>query len=107
MKISLPILIHLDINIPESGDGAPDLLNEIVWNLRWMLTMQDPYDGGVYNKVTNANFDGMVMPSAAVTPRYVVPKELQRHLILQLLWLRQDVFSVNSKSISRIVRFLS
>jgi len=64
----------LNINIPESGDKAPDLLNEIVWNLRWMLTMQDPYDGGVYNKVTNANFDGMVMPSVAVTPRYVVPK---------------------------------
>ena len=64
----------LRINIPESGNGAPDLLNEIVWNLRWMLTMQDPYDGGVYNKVTNANFDGFIMPSAAVTPRYVVPK---------------------------------
>jgi endoglucanase len=64
----------LKINIPESGDGAPDLLNEIVWNLRWMLTMQDPSDGGVYNKVTNANFDGFVMPSVAVTPRYVVPK---------------------------------
>lgn len=64
----------LKINIPESGNGAPDLLNEIVWNLRWMLTMQDPSDGGVYNKVTNANFDGFVMPSVATTPRYVVPK---------------------------------
>jgi endoglucanase len=64
----------LRINIPESGDGAPDLLNEVVWNLRWMLTMQDPSDGGVYNKVTNANFDDFVMPSVAVTPRYVVPK---------------------------------
>jgi endoglucanase len=64
----------LRINIPETGDGAPDLLNEIVWNLRWMLTMQDPSDGGVYNKVTNAGFDGFVMPSAATTPRYVVPK---------------------------------
>jgi endoglucanase len=64
----------LRTNIPESGNGAPDLLNEVVWNLRWMLTMQDPADGGVYNKVTNANFDGMVMPSECVTPRYVVPK---------------------------------
>jgi endoglucanase len=64
----------LRINIPESGNGAPDLLNEVVWNLRWMLTMQDPSDGGVYNKVTNANFDGFVMPDAALTPRYVVPK---------------------------------
>jgi endoglucanase len=64
----------LKINIPESGDKVPDLLNEIVWNLRWMLTMQDPNDGGVYNKVTNAGFDGMVMPAVCVTPRYVVPK---------------------------------
>lgn len=62
------------LNIPESRNGAPDLLNEVVWNLRWMLTMQDPSDGGVYNKVTNANFDGFVMPDSAVTPRYVVPK---------------------------------
>jgi endoglucanase len=64
----------LRINIPETGNGAPDLLNEIVWNLRWMLTMQDPSDGGVYNKVTNAGFDRFVMPSAATTPRYIVPK---------------------------------
>ena len=64
----------LKIKIPESGNGAPDLLNEIVWNLRWMLTMQDPFDGGVYNKVTNADFDGFVMPAVAVNPRYVVPK---------------------------------
>ena len=64
----------LDLNIPESKDQAPDLLNEIAWNLRWMLTMQDPVDGGVYNKVTNADFDGMVMPSVCVTQRYVVPK---------------------------------
>jgi len=64
----------LKLNIPESADQAPDLLNEIAWNLRWMLTMQDPADGGVYNKVTNANFDGMVMPSECITPRYLVPK---------------------------------
>jgi len=65
---------NLKISIPESGNNAPDLLNEIVWNLRWMLTMQDPSDGGVYNKVTNADFDGFVMPSECTKPRYVVPK---------------------------------
>jgi len=64
----------LNLNIPESKDQAPDILNEIAWNLRWMLAMQDPADGGVYNKVTNADFDAMVMPSVCVTPRYVVPK---------------------------------
>ena len=61
-------------NIPESTDAVPDILNEIVYNLRWMLTMQDPDDGGVYNKCTNAGFDGMVMPGVTKLPRYVVQK---------------------------------
>jgi endoglucanase len=52
----------------------PDLLDEALWNLRWMLAMQDPHDGGVYHKLTNASFDGMVMPAAAHSPRYVVQK---------------------------------
>jgi endoglucanase len=65
---------HLSVKIPESGNALPDILNEALWNIRWMLTMQDPNDGGVYHKLTNANFDGFVMPSAATTPRYVVMK---------------------------------
>ena len=64
----------LRTNIPESSDGVPDLLNELIYNLRWMLTMQDPNDGGVYNKCTNAAFDGMVMPGVTKAPRYVVQK---------------------------------
>lgn len=64
----------LNVNIPESGDRLPDLLNESLYNLRWMLTMQDPNDGGVYHKCTNALFDGMVMPGVTKAPRYVVQK---------------------------------
>ena len=64
----------LGTNIPESSDAIPDLLNEALYNLRWMLTMQDPYDGGVYNKCTNAAFDKMVMPGVTKLPRYVVQK---------------------------------
>jgi endoglucanase len=62
------------LNIPESGNQLPDLLNETLWNLRWMLTMQDPNDGGVYHKLTNAAFDAMIMPEKATAPRYVVQK---------------------------------
>jgi endoglucanase len=61
-------------NIPESDNGVPDLLDEALWNLRWMLTMQDPADGGVYHKLTNPRFDGMIMPDACKNPRYVVQK---------------------------------
>lgn len=64
----------LQTHIPESGNGIPDILNECLYNLRWMLTMQDPNDGGVYNKCTNAAFDGMVMPGVTKAPRYVVAK---------------------------------
>ncbi len=64
----------LSLNIPESNNAIPDLLDETLWNLRWMLTMQDPNDGGVYHKLTNANFDKMVMPHECNNPRYVVQK---------------------------------
>ncbi|MEJ7913128.1 MAG: glycoside hydrolase family 9 protein [Chitinophagaceae bacterium] len=64
----------LKTQIPESSDGIPDVLNEVLYNLRWMLTMQDPADGGVYHKCTNAGFDGMVMPGVTKAPRYVVQK---------------------------------
>jgi endoglucanase len=64
----------LDTGIPESTNSIPDLLDEALWNLRWMLAMQDPNDGGIYHKLTNANFDGWVMPAQATTPRYVVMK---------------------------------
>ncbi|MDB4904682.1 MAG: endoglucanase [Mucilaginibacter sp.] len=62
------------LNIPESGNHIPDVLNEVLWNLRWMLTMQDPNDGGVYHKLTNAAFDKFEMPDKATAPRYVVQK---------------------------------
>ncbi len=64
----------VNTSIPENNNGIPGILNEVLYNLRWMLTMQDPYDGGVYNKCTNAAFDGMVMPGVTKLPRYVVQK---------------------------------
>lgn len=63
-----------DLNIPESRNAIPDILDETIYNLRWMLTMQDPADGGVYHKCTNAVFDGMVMPGVTKAPRYLVQK---------------------------------
>ena len=63
----------LHLNIPESGNKVPDILNETLYNIRWMLYMQDN-DGGVYNKVTNVEFDAMEMPDQALAKRYVVQK---------------------------------
>lgn len=64
----------LNLSIPESENTIPDVTDETLFNLKWMLTMQDPNDGGVYHKLTNKGFDGFVMPDKATEPRYVVQK---------------------------------
>lgn len=63
-----------DLNIPESGDAVPDILDEARFALNWLLSMQDPGDGGVYHKLTHANFQGVIMPSETSAKRYVVQK---------------------------------
>jgi len=49
------------LNIPESGNGIPDILNECRYELEWMLKMQRP-DGGVYHKVATKVFAPFIMP---------------------------------------------
>jgi len=67
---------QLDTNIPESKNSTSDLLDEIMFNIKWLLTMQDPNDGGVYHKLTTPNFEGFVMPQDCHQPRYVVAKSV-------------------------------
>ena len=64
----------LNLQIPESDNKIPDILDEMMYNLEWMLTMQDPTDGGVYHKLTTPNFEGFVMPEDCKQQRYVVQK---------------------------------
>jgi len=41
-----------DWNLPESGNGVPDVLDEVQWELDWLEKMQAA-DGGVYDKVAS------------------------------------------------------
>jgi endoglucanase len=72
----------LRLNIPESANSqqltansqhVPDMLAEAMYNIRWMMTMQDT-DGGVYHKLTEPNFEGFIRPDQCKKPRYVVLK---------------------------------
>jgi endoglucanase len=63
-----------DLPIPERDNSLPDLLDEALFNLRWMMTMQDPSDGGVYHKLTSKSFHQFVMPHEADLPRYILSK---------------------------------
>lgn len=49
------------LNIPESGNGVPDVLNECRYELEWMLKMQRE-DGGVYHKLTAWKHADFIMP---------------------------------------------
>ncbi len=59
------------LKLPESGNGTPDFLNEIRWNLDWMLSMQDE-DGGVWHKQTTERFSGFVMPQDDKAPSVII-----------------------------------
>lgn len=67
---------ELNTNIPESNNSTPDILDEMMFNLKWLLTMQDPSDGGVYHKLTTPNFEKFIMPDKCHQPRYVVAKSV-------------------------------
>ena len=71
-----PYFHSLNLNIPESKNATADFLDEMMFNLRWLLTMQDPEDGGVYHKLTTPNFEGFVKPTDCKQPRYVVAKSV-------------------------------
>jgi endoglucanase len=73
-----PKLKNIKLNIPESGNGTPDILNEARWNLEWMLKMQDE-DGGVWHKQTSEHFPGFVMPEDDQLPSEVIGTGQQPH----------------------------
>ncbi|MEM6348679.1 MAG: glycoside hydrolase family 9 protein, partial [Bacteroidota bacterium] len=61
-----------DFNIPESGNGVPDLLDEIKWELDWLLKMQQA-DGSCLSKVSVIDFAAASPPSADTAPRRYGP----------------------------------
>ncbi|MFW6244978.1 MAG: glycoside hydrolase family 9 protein [Fibrobacterota bacterium] len=68
-----PSVFTDDFEIPESGNGVPDILDEIVWELEWMIRMQDT-DGGVFIKTGSLDHNDPSPPSADTRQRYYGPK---------------------------------
>jgi endoglucanase len=58
--------------IPEKGGTFPDFLDEVKWQLDWLLTTQGT-DGSVSFKVTAKNFEQFVMPDQDGAQRYYTP----------------------------------
>jgi endoglucanase len=64
-----PIIWGDDWNLPESGNGIPDLLDEVKWELDWLLRMQSA-DGSVLSKVGSLGFNSASPPSADSSAMY-------------------------------------
>ncbi|MGN1087035.1 MAG: glycoside hydrolase family 9 protein [Porcipelethomonas sp.] len=67
-----PAMFSDKTNIPESGNGVPDVIDEVRYCLDWMFKMQTE-EGGVYHKVTCAEFPGYVMPEYETDELIVCP----------------------------------
>jgi hypothetical protein len=63
-----------DFNIPESGNGIPDLIDEIIWEVDWLKKMQDTRDGGVHIKNGSIVYSLGSPPSSDKAFRYYGPK---------------------------------
>ena len=69
-----PELWSDNIGIPESGNGLPDILDEVKWELDWLMKMQQP-DGSVLMKVSKVGWAGESPPSADDFPRFYGPPQ--------------------------------
>ena len=63
-----------DFNIPESGNCLPDLLDEVKFQLDWLVRMQFT-DGSVPVKMGQIDFNGKFPLSADARTRYYGPKD--------------------------------
>jgi endoglucanase len=63
-----------DIGIPESGNGVPDVLDEVKVELDWLVKMQaQDLNGGVLPKLGNVAVQEAI-PEKMTLPRYYYPK---------------------------------
>lgn len=69
-----PTLFNDNMNIPESGNGLPDILDEIKWELDWLLKMINT-DGSVHIKIGNRSYseNSSSPPSLNTDLRYYAP----------------------------------
>lgn len=69
-----PAVFTDDWNLPESGNGIPDLLDELKWELDWIMKMTNP-DGSTIIKMGSIDFgdNAQTPPSVNTDRRYYGP----------------------------------
>jgi len=62
----------LKLDNPKTVAALPDYLDEIRFEMEWVLTMQAD-DGSVWHKLTTKNFGGFTLPEKETTERFFTP----------------------------------
>jgi len=67
-----PLAFDDALGIPESGNGVPDVLDEVAFEMEWVRRMQVE-DGGVIIKMGAVTHNSQTPPSSDPEPRYYGP----------------------------------
>ncbi len=67
-----PQLWSDEMNLPESGNGLPDILDEVAFELEWFMKMQGP-SGALAHKLSVLDWTAPSPPSTDVGARYYGP----------------------------------
>jgi len=69
-----PAVFGDDWNIPESGNGIPDILDELKWELDWLMKMNNA-DGSTHIKMGSISYgdNAQIPPDLNTDPRYYGP----------------------------------
>jgi endoglucanase len=76
-----PLVWGDDLNIPESGNGQPDVLDEVRWELDWLLKMQRA-GGEVFHQMHVPGFASDSPPSADSNLRFYYNPNIESAAIL-------------------------
>jgi endoglucanase len=64
----------IDLEVPEKSNNVPDYLDEIKWELDWLLKMQYPDGSGrISHKLSAKSFWGFILPEFDTQTRYFTP----------------------------------
>lgn len=79
-----------DMGIPESGNGIPDILDEVRYEIEWLLKMQDSSSGAVYEGVTVYEQGGGKGPVSYVEPANIESAKAFAAVLAKFSYLYQN-----------------
>ncbi len=92
---------NLSLDIPESGNAIPDLLDEVRWSLDYLARIQAA-DGSLLQEVGGTDTTELSPPSSDTTPRYYVPASTSATIIAAGVFAHAALATQNLSALSTV-----